>query len=79
MTTTSAHILGSRGTLSEPTGQGKKGTARDRILPVFLCLPRADPVPQLSALKFFSERNGLPEVLTQRITGETSHSQRQKD
>jgi hypothetical protein len=39
--------------------------------------PRANPVPQLSIPKFLSERTGLPGVLTHRLAGGTSQSQRQ--
>ena len=39
----------------------------------------ADLVPQLSIPKSHQERTGLPGVLTHRLTGGTSHSQRQKD
>ena len=41
--------------------------------------PGADPVPQLSIPKFLPERTGLPGVLTHRLAGGTSHSQRQQD
>jgi hypothetical protein len=42
------------------------------------CLhPRADPVPQFSIAIFIPERTGLPAVLRRRLTGGTSHSQRQ--
>jgi hypothetical protein len=36
-------------------------------------------VPQLSIPKFLLERTGLPGVLTHRLAGEKSHSQRQQD
>jgi hypothetical protein len=39
----------------------------------------ADPVPQLFIHKFLPERTGLPEVLTHRLIGGKSHSQRQQD
>ena len=41
--------------------------------------PRAGPEPQLSIPKFLLERTGLPGGLTQRLVGQTSHSQRQQD
>jgi hypothetical protein len=41
--------------------------------------PRAEIVPQLSIPKSLQERTGLPEVLTHRLAGGTSHSQRQQD
>jgi hypothetical protein len=41
--------------------------------------PRTDLVPQLSIPKFFPERTGLLGVLTQRLAGQKSHSQRQQD
>jgi hypothetical protein len=41
--------------------------------------PGANPVLQLSILKFLPERTGLPGVLTYRLPGGTSHSQRQQD
>ena len=42
----------------------------------FPSTPRSDSVPQLSIPKFFLERDGLPGVLTQSLTGGASHSQR---
>jgi hypothetical protein len=39
----------------------------------------ADPVPQLSIPNYCQERAGLPGVLTHRLAGGTSHSQRQQD
>jgi hypothetical protein len=44
----------------------------------FLSAPGADPVTQISIPKFLPERTGLPEVLTHRLAGGTSHSQRQQ-
>ena len=38
--------------------------------------PGADPVPKMSIPKFLQERTGLPGVLTHRLAGGTSHSQR---
>jgi hypothetical protein len=36
-------------------------------------------VPQLSITKFLLERTGLPEILTHRLAGKTSNSQREQD
>jgi hypothetical protein len=48
--------------------------------PSGFCLnPRADPVPQLSISKFLLERTVLPGVVTRKLSGHTSHSQRQQD
>ena len=41
--------------------------------------PGAYHVPQFSIPKFVLGRTGLPGVLTHRLTGETSHSQRLED
>jgi hypothetical protein len=41
--------------------------------------PRTEPVPQLSIPKFHLKRDGLPGVLTHRLTRGKSHSQRQQD
>jgi hypothetical protein len=41
--------------------------------------PGADPVPMLSITKFYLDRTGLSGVLTYRLVGGTSHSQRQQD
>lgn len=45
----------------------------------FPSVPGADPVPQLSLPKSHQERAGLPGVLTHRLIGGTSHSQKQHD
>ena len=45
----------------------------------FQLYPGADPVPQLSIPKFLPERTGLSGVLTHRLAGGTSHSQREQD
>jgi hypothetical protein len=48
--------------------------------PSGFCLhTRADPVPQLPIHKFLLEKTGLLGVLTNRLTGGTSHSERQQD
>jgi hypothetical protein len=39
----------------------------------------ADPVPQLFVHKFHPERAGLSRVLTHRLAGGISHSQRKQD
>ena len=41
--------------------------------------PGADPVTQLSIPRYYWERAVLPGVLTHRLTGGTSHNQRQQD
>jgi hypothetical protein len=45
----------------------------------FYLHPRDDPAPQLFIPKFLSEIIGFPGVLKHRLTGGTSHSQRQQD
>jgi hypothetical protein len=48
--------------------------------PSGFCLhPEANPVTQFSVLKFLPERTGFPGVLTHRLPGGTSHSQRYRD
>jgi hypothetical protein len=49
------------------------------ILPVSICAPELTLYPELSIPKFLLERTSLPGVLTQRLAGGTSHSQRQQD
>ena len=75
-TITSAQIPGPRGTCPEPSGHRN---SRGQDPSGFCLLPGADPVPQLSIPQFLPERASLPGVLTHRLAGGTSHSQRQQD
>jgi hypothetical protein len=62
-TTTSLQISVPWGTLPEPSGHRNKGSAGT----------------QLSIPKFLTERTSLPQILTHRLAGGTSQSQRQQD
>jgi hypothetical protein len=74
--TTSAEIPGPRGTHPESSGHRNPGTGEERTLPVSICTLE---LTLLSISKLLPERTGLPGVLTHKLAGGTSHSQRQQD
>ena len=78
-TATSAQIPGPKGTRPESSGNRNQGTASEQDPSSFDLCPRADTVPQPSIPKFLLERNSFPGVLTHRLTGGTSHNQRQQE
>jgi hypothetical protein len=77
-TTTYAQIPGPRGTTQshQDTGNNEQqGTGYFK----FPSAPQNWPCATASIPKFFLERTGLPRVVTHRLAGGTSHSQRQQD
>ena len=75
-TISSDQISGPRGTHPVPLGHRNQGTAWDRILLVSICTLELYTTLYTQSSP---ERTGLPGVLTHRLAGGTSQSQRQQD